>query len=120
TCHSIVTQLSRRRPTHSPLDHRGHPRRHRGSLCEYSRPPAPPKDVGGSFKSAHGIIGLPHPATQSPELLTRRFLESSCRRLVLSHCPTSSSHRTRLTGPDRKSTRLNSSHVSISYAVFCL
>src|SRR5699024_11951903 len=24
------------------------------------------------------------------------------------------------TGPDRKSTRLNSSHVSISYAVFCL
>src|SRR5699024_11290638 len=26
----------------------------------------------------------------------------------------------RLTGIDRKSTRLNSSHVSISYAVFCL
>src|SRR5437868_12733164 len=25
-----------------------------------------------------------------------------------------------LGGPDRKSTRLNSSHVSISYAVFCL
>src|SRR5699024_11352988 len=25
-----------------------------------------------------------------------------------------------LAGPDRKSTRLNSSHVSISYAVFCL
>src|SRR5699024_11785207 len=25
-----------------------------------------------------------------------------------------------LVGPDRKSTRLNSSHVSISYAVFCL
>src|SRR5690625_5904785 len=24
------------------------------------------------------------------------------------------------TGPDRKSTRLNSSHVAISYAVFCL
>src|SRR5207249_9825785 len=28
--------------------------------------------------------------------------------------------RVRLRGPDRKSTRLNSSHVSISYAVFCL
>src|SRR5207249_12001554 len=27
---------------------------------------------------------------------------------------------TRCTGSDRKSTRLNSSHVSISYAVFCL
>src|SRR5258707_3911436 len=25
-----------------------------------------------------------------------------------------------LTGPDRKSTRLNSSHANISYAVFCL
>src|SRR5437868_12712005 len=31
--------------------------------------------------------------------------------LQIANCPT---------GPDRKSTRLNSSHVSISYAVFCL
>src|SRR5207249_8647645 len=29
-------------------------------------------------------------------------------------------HIASLGGPDRKSTRLNSSHVSISYAVFCL
>src|SRR5207249_7724930 len=29
-------------------------------------------------------------------------------------------HRTRSSSIDRKSTRLNSSHVSISYAVFCL
>src|SRR3712207_8714055 len=29
-------------------------------------------------------------------------------------------HRTRGGGPDRKSTRLNSSHANISYAVFCL
>src|SRR5689334_23758577 len=29
-------------------------------------------------------------------------------------------HRRRRIGPDRKSTRLNSSHSSISYAVFCL
>src|SRR5256885_8803501 len=28
--------------------------------------------------------------------------------------------RTWVTGPDRKSTRLNSSHLVISYAVFCL
>src|SRR5947209_10385316 len=28
--------------------------------------------------------------------------------------------RFRLTAPDRKSTRLNSSHANISYAVFCL
>src|SRR5207249_11286018 len=31
-----------------------------------------------------------------------------------------SSETPRPEGPDRKSTRLNSSHVSISYAVFCL
>src|SRR6266704_5087993 len=42
-----------------------------------------------------------------------------------SHCPATSSHgRTtlgvwRMAAADRKSTRLNSSHVSISYAVFC-
>src|SRR5690349_24051493 len=30
------------------------------------------------------------------------------------------SRPTRPSGPDRKSTRLNSSHVEISYAVFCL
>src|SRR5436309_9086749 len=29
-------------------------------------------------------------------------------------------HRLRCSSPDRKSTRLNSSHVKISYAVFCL
>src|SRR5699024_11820277 len=29
-------------------------------------------------------------------------------------------HRDKVTDQDRKSTRLNSSHVSISYAVFCL
>src|SRR5690349_5144954 len=34
--------------------------------------------------------------------------------------PTAISLITRITGEDRKSTRLNSSHVEISYAVFCL
>src|SRR3989442_9955724 len=29
-------------------------------------------------------------------------------------------HRSAISSPDRKSTRLNSSHVRISYAVFCL
>src|SRR5439155_26520687 len=32
----------------------------------------------------------------------------------------SSARMLRMTSPDRKSTRLNSSHVAISYAVFCL
>src|SRR5438132_3145108 len=39
-------------------------------------------------------------------------------------CPRSrgvrAAHRTRRRGSDRKSTRLNSSHTVISYAVFCL
>src|ERR1035441_79814 len=35
-------------------------------------------------------------------------------------CQLSSRERHRRTHPDRKSTRLNSSHLGISYAVFCL
>src|SRR5690348_18387930 len=38
----------------------------------------------------------------------------------LLHRPKSLRHRGRPARPDRKSTRLNSSHPSISYAVFCL
>src|SRR3712207_6862857 len=40
---------------------------------------------------------------------------------VVERALTSDRPRTRyLVGPDRKSTRLNSSHANISYAVFCL
>src|SRR5438067_9717995 len=46
-----------------------------------------------------------------------RFLRRSV--LHLSSAPLTSA-RPLLVGEDRKSTRLNSSHVSISYAVFCL
>src|SRR5438045_9178431 len=44
---------------------------------------------------------------------------SSCRTTSTStrRCPRSAGCRRR---PDRKSTRLNSSHLGISYAVFCL
>src|SRR6266481_5531233 len=37
-----------------------------------------------------------------------------------SHLPPGNSMRPWIAAPDRKSTRLNSSHSSISYAVFCL
>src|SRR5439155_16110597 len=45
-----------------------------------------------------------------------------CRRSPTSWTapPRSSPHDRRRAGVDRKSTRLNSSHVAISYAVFCL
>src|SRR5690606_40618947 len=41
-------------------------------------------------------------------------------RYPLTFGPTPIEHLPRLTEADRKSTRLNSSHVKISYAVFCL
>src|SRR5256885_9368277 len=48
-------------------------------------------------------------------------LESSGRRLIRSGRPQGSNRITpKLTMKDRKSTRLNSSHLVISYAVFCL
>src|SRR5437773_4830211 len=37
-----------------------------------------------------------------------------------SKLPTRRQHRSRMHRSDRKSTRLNSSHITISYAVFCL
>src|SRR5699024_12080116 len=40
--------------------------------------------------------------------------------IFLPQCPRSASDGVQGKGRDRKSTRLNSSHVSISYAVFCL
>src|SRR5207249_11280041 len=42
------------------------------------------------------------------------------RRTAGDEAPARGPHRQRGIGRDRKSTRLNSSHVSISYAVFCL
>src|SRR5438067_7542108 len=44
----------------------------------------------------------------------------ACSAAVGSTFPAGSRAATRKTWVDRKSTRLNSSHVSISYAVFCL
>src|SRR5690554_7710742 len=44
----------------------------------------------------------------------RLLLDDPHQQLLLAH------HEKILTGVDRKSTRLNSSHVRISYAVFCL
>src|SRR5690349_25046628 len=49
--------------------------------------------------------------------IRRAFRRRAFRRRASSR---PSSRRGRRTGGDRKSTRLNSSHVEISYAVFCL
>src|SRR5699024_12307030 len=53
---------------------------------------------------------------QSPQFVaTSRQTRSECADSHAQHACA-----VRVTGVDRKSTRLNSSHVSISYAVFCL
>src|SRR5438270_6370609 len=44
----------------------------------------------------------------------------SCRWSTSASCATSASPRSTTDTTDRKSTRLNSSHSQISYAVFCL
>src|SRR5207249_10988375 len=74
-------------------------------------------------------------AQHRPEMLQVASLEDRVERLhagderladLVRHAPAIASPRfpglvgTRQTHEDRKSTRLNSSHVSISYAVFCL
>src|SRR5699024_11249131 len=48
----------------------------------------------------------------------KRFLPAHPAKPPLGQAPQSA--QSAQLGPDRKSTRLNSSHVSISYAVFCL
>src|SRR5699024_9595354 len=69
---------------------------------------------------------LPIPARGSADLCRRAEfprLHSDCRRHDSPHSghhPSGGSHLESRSRQDRKSTRLNSSHVSISYAVFCL
>src|SRR2546430_7779547 len=65
------------------------------------------------------LTRLPHPAVQRPARQAglpspARLLRP--RRLPAPAGPARPAHR----HPDRKSTRLNSSHSQISYAVFCL
>src|SRR5207249_11196629 len=61
----------------------------------------------------------------SPSLAVRPSIYTPHSALHIPHCYDRPSHRVVAVGRradrgDRKSTRLNSSHVSISYAVFCL
>src|SRR5207245_10415398 len=71
-----------------------------------------------SFLAIDGQILRPVPGTDSlpalPGLLARADQCVTCEHPELAGLPAA------LLGEDRKSTRLNSSHGSISYAVFCL
>src|SRR5437868_9935391 len=83
--------------------------------------------VGPMYSDARGTLKITstdprvHPALRFNYLSTdqdrREWVEAvRCARKIL----TQPAYPDRSTGRDRKSTRLNSSHVSISYAVFCL
>src|SRR3712207_8043145 len=61
------------------------------------------KGVGGCFESEGGI----HLQFDGPVVI-RRWCSDKCQSFFIER------------QPDRKSTRLNSSHANISYAVFCL
>src|SRR3989442_8827162 len=59
-------------------------------------------------------------SSASPPLLAIRAPASTCCPFWLSNSRTCPYKNATGSKPDRKSTRLNSSHVRISYAVFCL
>src|SRR3712207_7752115 len=73
------------------------------------------------FRSGHD---LEHVIGQRPLQFERHFRRRREPGLVLLRCGEDDRHGLRVDGPDdavdRKSTRLNSSHANISYAVFCL
>src|SRR3712207_8305706 len=52
--------------------------------------------------------------------LFRSRVERRCNRFSASQSPAMVRRQLKVKGGDRKSTRLNSSHANISYAVFCL
>src|SRR5690606_23316064 len=83
-----------------------------------------PRPKGGFLRLTHAFVGQPLQESMKMQLrgrLTRK--RNSRRRIGLLHgcwpiLPAMG--RTKRTCVDRKSTRLNSSHVKISYAVFCM
>src|SRR3712207_8072807 len=62
----------------------------------------------GTIRTKGGLMGYPNPH------------ESEYDLFMTGHAGTSVSSVSGLKAADRKSTRLNSSHANISYAVFCL
>src|SRR3712207_8351536 len=61
---------------------------------------------------AERIVGVGEPDTVTDGASSARRVRRHIRRRTVPEAPTKI--------PDRKSTRLNSSHANISYAVFCL
>src|SRR3712207_7831945 len=63
---------------------------------------------------------LPSVLCVASESGTRHAGQERCNRCAVGALDDQPIERSLVEGPDRKSTRLNSSHANISYAVFCL
>src|SRR2546426_7092235 len=91
----------------------------RGAL---GRVPRVPRPAGGTARAdrarrrATGAGGAARSRCPSPLLPARRRAAAATGALARAAATRVGGHR----GADRKSTRLNSSHLVISYAVFCL
>src|SRR5207253_1006788 len=73
---------------------------------------------GGRLEA--GCLGPAEGVEIRPNVLNSFVIESLYRRLAALRGIDFQLHQTAIRFQDRKSTRLNSSHVAISYAVFCL
>src|SRR3712207_7539264 len=69
----------------------------------------------GSFRRS-----LPFPEDTDESNITARFQDGVLEVRVAGAAAVQEPKRIQIEGADRKSTRLNSSHANISYAVFCL
>src|SRR5207253_11507724 len=90
-------------------------------------PPFPTRRSSDLRRVPHlGEVHRARCVPEPPPVFLRAALQSLRRRALCDHLPDGGAlsarrrHRGFRRPPDRKSTRLNSSHVAISYAVFCL
>src|SRR5699024_11467951 len=90
------------------------------SSYSYTPPPPPPSTLFPYTTLFRSRQRLRNPKTSSPEESFPSFQEEGKESQESKEGSGIRRGRIRAAGRDRKSTRLNSSHVSISYAVFCL
>src|SRR5439155_26841538 len=79
---------------------------------------APPRSAPFPYTTLFRSPARPETVGRSPTASRAKQLSTICRSVEAPAGSTTGSTRT--PAQDRKSTRLNSSHVAISYAVFCL
>src|SRR5207249_10473326 len=90
---------------------------HINTLSLHDALPISPQATGGP---ASGPAGRRSPGRLGAAAAARALLQARGRETGRPRPRSRGAEATAGRAPDRKSTRLNSSHVSISYAVFCL